>query len=244
MQKAFLNIISILLVLVMSLLALGGCDIFIDEPIGGNHSYHYLFPSGYTGGFRHQPGADIEYWWVETYEECLDAIQLLKSHGSTFKNEKVFTYDGNMFDCKYCFVIRTGTKTEKIKWGDNPFDRYAYNVSLVCYAFLDDVTIDELNHSLVTRYEAYVINLSQINSLILNEAKTKNVVISEWATKGYENAFKENYYHMYKQIFYEKKELFYISTEFDLEKGTENNLRLTDECLKEMVKSGKIINLK
>ena len=244
MKKTFLNTISLLLALVILIVALGGCDIFTDEPIGGNHKTHYLFPSGYTGGFYHQPGADIEYWWVETYEECLDAIQLLKSHGSTFKNEKVFTYDGNLFDCKYCFVISTGTKTEKIKWGDNPFDRYAYNVSLVCYAFLDDVTIDELNHSLVTRYEAYGIDLCYENSALLNKANSKNIVIDEWIKKGNENAFKENHYCMSKKISYNKKELFYIVTQFYVEEGAEHNLRLTDECLKEMVDLGKLINLK
>ena len=156
MKKQIIKTVSVVLVFVLSVLALSSCGVVdyinglfesnsqhIDDDkggINGNHSYHYLFPEGYTGGFNHQPGENVEYWWVETYEECLEAIELLKSHGSTFANDILLTYDGDLFDCKYRFMITgVGATTEKIEWGDNPFDRYANNVYLNCYAFFDEV---------------------------------------------------------------------------------------------------------
>ena len=60
----------------------------------------------------------LEFWWVETYDECMEAIELLKSHDSTFRKTAIFTYDGELFDTKYCFKISHNNKyTEYIKKG-------------------------------------------------------------------------------------------------------------------------------
>jgi hypothetical protein len=97
-MKKTIKTISLLLAVSLCL-SLFGCD-YINEWMGkngeqnvgesddvvlGNHSYHELFPDGYTGGFHHQPGANIEYWWVETYEEAIEAIELLENRGRLSK---------------------------------------------------------------------------------------------------------------------------------------------------------------
>ena len=166
-MKKTAKLISALLVLVLSITTLSSCGL-IDYVIGtddgdnegangldGNHKNQSLFPKGYTGGFPYadQPGNEVEFWWVETYEECLAAIELLKSHGSTFEESAIFTYDGELFDTKYCFKISgTNKYTEDIEFGDNPFDRRAGDVEIKSYAFFDDVTIDEINYSDVSDY--------------------------------------------------------------------------------------------
>ena len=243
MKKATVKIISLILTLVISASVLCGCEIFDaqpDEPESGNYNYHDLFPEGYTGGFRHQPGANIEYWWVETYEECLTAIEFLKSHGSTFVDDTLFTYDGDLFDCKYCFKITGGT-TETIKWGDNPFDRYAERVSLTCYAFLEEVTLDELNHSLVSSYESYFINSDAAHSTYADEITVESISVSEWIKK--ENPYQENHYKLYKEIYYNEQRIVYIGTQFYVEEGTEHELGMTNECINAMIEYGRIIRL-
>ena len=216
------RIISLCLLLTVfcSALLLPSCDNVLDEENSKPHSSsHPLYPEGYTGGFGFDPGETTEFWWVETYEECLEAIELLKSNGSTFKKDTVLTYDGDLFDCKYCFVITgvtgIGDSTEKIEWGDNPFDRYAKDVYLWCYAFFDDVTIDELNYSTVGRYKGYRIDASSILSYLKDEITVDNIEITEW-TKSIDWDKDTNQY--YKDIFYNDYRLIRIKTSFFVSK--------------------------
>ena len=125
-----------------------------------NGSFFNYFPEGYTGGFGIEPGNPSACYWVETYEECQAAIDLLKSHGSTFSETAIFTYEGYLFDTKYCFFIDRN-KADYIPYGDNPFDRKAEEVKVVSYAFCEDVTIDELIYSYITLYVAKIFLLVQ-----------------------------------------------------------------------------------
>ena len=167
MKKHLIKLISIVLVLVLSMLTLSSCGVveyinglFDSESqdvggdkggIDGNHTSWHFFPEGYTCGFPdliNKPAPRIEFWWVETYEECMDAINLLKSHGSTFAESAIFTYDGDLFDTKYCFQITLEhVLTEPIKFGDNPFKRRAGDVEITSYAFFEDVMIEQINHA-------------------------------------------------------------------------------------------------
>ena len=261
MKKHLIKLISIVLVLVLSILTMSSCGVveyinglFDSESqdvggdkggIDGNHKSHDLYPKGYTGGFTHQPGANIEYWWVETHEECLEAIELLKSHGSTFADEMVLTYDGELFDAKYCFVIAgIGAGTEVIKWGDNPFDRYAKNVRIESYAFFDNVTIDEINHSYVNRFNSYFFVASTTYSDLNNDVSLDNVKISEWTQKGNENSYKEGYYKFYKKAYLNDQEIIYISPCYDVKDEMQYELNMNDECINAIIFSGKIIELK
>lgn len=122
----------------------------------------YNFPEGYTGGIRREPHlmkAGI-YYWVETYDELVAAMELLKSHGSTFRTSVIFTYEGDLFDTKY-YIYFNREKSDKIKYGDNPFDRWAEDVVVASFAFYDDVSIDELVYSSVQQYQCYTISINQ-----------------------------------------------------------------------------------
>ena len=119
----------------------------------------YDFPEGYTGGFLREPNLMREgiYYWVETYDELVAAMELLKSHGSTFRKSVIFTYEGDLFDTKY-YIYFHRKKSDKIKYGEDPFDRWAEDVVVASFAFYDDVSIDELVYSFVERYRCYTIN--------------------------------------------------------------------------------------
>ena len=162
MRNKVIKTISILLVFVISFLALSSCGLIngnLGWTTGDNgHSGFDFYPEGYTGGFpdAFQPGVKVEFWWVETYDDCLAAIELLKSHGSTFDENAIFTYEGDLFDTKYCFVIGNNDRfTEEIEFGDNPFDRKAWKVRIESYAFFDDVTIEEINYGDIENYTVF-----------------------------------------------------------------------------------------
>ena len=149
MKKSIVKLVSLMLVFAISVVVLSSCI-----PNGWYTEDNY-FPEGYTCGFTISPGNTHDsYYWVETYEECLAAIELLKSHGSSFKESTIFTYEGDLFDTKYCFSIDRH-RADKIDFGENPFDRRAEDVVVTSYAFYDEVTIDELVYSYVSRYQCY-----------------------------------------------------------------------------------------
>ena len=111
-------------------------------------------PEGYTGGwgFAHE-----DCFWVETPEECIAAIESLKSHGSTFKHSVIFTYENEVIDMKYCFGFSRTKPGDAIKYGEDPFDRYYTDVWVASIAFYADVTIEEIVYSDITEwdYEAF-----------------------------------------------------------------------------------------
>ena len=163
MKKTVILLVSITLSLAL-LLSSCGRLIFGEERI---------FPDGYTGGFGIGYGSKIEYYWVETYEEAMAAIELLKSHGSTFEESAIFSYEGELFDTKYCFQIN-GHKADYVKFGDNPYDRRAEGVRVSSWGFFEDVTIDEIVYGYINNYDAcsfiatdYLLeNYSEINFTI------------------------------------------------------------------------------
>ena len=144
-------------------------------------------PEGYTGGFTAQsdPREQYEYYWVETYAECIAAIDKLKSHGSTFDTGVLFSYEGDLFDTKYCFIFNR-SKTEKIVFGvDDPFDRRAEGVEVYAYAFYDDVTIDQLIYSYLSDYTVYGVG-SNLDLNVLVE-KYPNLLSKELVAEYSEN---------------------------------------------------------
>ena len=215
---------ALCLVILCTTLMLSSCNIGVGDM---GHSTHDLFPEGYTGGFRHQPGANIEYWWVETYEECLEAIELLKSHGSTFEETAIFTYDGDLFDTKYCFVIKHSHEdTDYIKFGDNPFDRRAIDVAVRSYAFFDNVTIDEINHSLIQNYEVYRIS-SELDTYTEEPSSVYDCHMEHYWDK---NADGKDVYFVYDSI--QKKKMLTISSF-----GYANDPDKANQCIKAVLDS-------
>ena len=166
------KIISIILICSMLLALLSGCSYFDktndggnenkedtdkSDPVNGNCSSSHLVPEGYTGGFSYDSclHAVTGFYWLETYEEVLEAIELLASHGSTVENKQYgntvkrsigFNYEGDLFDVKWCFRY-SRSKAEPLEEGKSFFDRRIDEGEFVWYAFAKDVTIDKLVYS-------------------------------------------------------------------------------------------------
>ena len=147
------------------------------------HTNDAFYPEGYTCGFPNfirQPGSELEFWWVETYDECLSAIDLLKSHGSTFAPNAIFSYEGDLFDTKYCIKISgNNINTERIEFGENPFDRKAFDVEITAYAFFEDVSIEEINYGDIRNYNVYELRADRVNKALA----TKQLSY-EWETNS------------------------------------------------------------
>ena len=234
MKKTIIKTFSVLLVLVMIAFTFAGCDLV-------PHGTH-IFPDGYTCGFGLQPGSPLEYWWVETYEECLDAIELLKSHGSTFSDDIVLAYDEELFDVKYCFVlVGDGRHGERIKFGDNPFDRWAYDIRIDTYAFFDDVTIDELVYSYAGRYETYRVGFESAYKMLFDDNQlVKDLHMSDW-TKISEAEISR----YVRKVLSSEQAVMAIITEFFVsdEEMKTIEFKMTDECIDHLINSVKIIEL-
>ena len=98
------------------------------------------------------------WWWVETYEECLDAIDQLDAKDSTFKESAIFSYEGEEFDVKYCFIL---DKRVYLKYGrDNPFKFKSEDVEIIAFIFPHGVNIDDLAYKSVDRRCRYFFKLS------------------------------------------------------------------------------------
>lgn len=249
MKKHLIKFVSILLVFVLTLLSLASCELSFNETDDikdGAPTLHYLFPDGYTGGFRNgsgYPHCYVEYWWVETYEECIDAIKLLRSHDSSFSSEIYLGYDGDLFDVKYCFQIdASGSKTQKIKWGDNPFDRYADTVKLGVYVFFEEVTIDEINHSDIGRYNAYRIRIANTFKDLHGKIDVSEFRIGDWNPQ-FDGEERLGYYvnveYDGELLMSQSEVMMQVRSEFYT---TGDDIKINEECIRELLTSGKIID--
>ena len=146
MKKQISKIISVALVCVI-MLALTSC--------GGIN-----IGKMYTGGFEGGQRIEYNYYWVETYEECMEGIERLKSHGSTFTDSSVIvSYEGPMFDMKYCIKIYRRNADKEAGIFVNRYDRQVKDVEVLSFAFFDDVKIDDLLYSYTYKYKVYQIIL-------------------------------------------------------------------------------------
>ena len=193
MIKTMKKAIAFVLMICTLITTASSCSLFSsnNEVKDGEIYSNGIFPKGYTGGFLISPGSSVEYWWVETNEEALAAIELLKSHGSTFSDDVAILTESDLFDVKYCFtIVGNGSKGDKIKFGDNPFDRWAQGIRVRSYAFFEPVTLDELNYSLIGRYDAYEFGIYNSYSKSFDEVTTENIQISEWTKTDNTNLYK------------------------------------------------------
>ena len=162
------KVIRIIALLITIITLLSSCDLV---PL--KNSY---LPEGYTGGFGIPYGSGEEYYWVETYEEATEAVKLLQSHGSSFNESVIFSYEGDLFDTKYCFVMNY-KKSDRITFGDNPFDRKAEGVLVRSYLFFDDVKVDDLAYSYISNYKTYGFML---NHEYVDKYGTDNLMQNEY----------------------------------------------------------------
>lgn len=114
-----------------------------------------IVPEGYTGGITwdYHDHLVYGYYWLDTYEEVLEAVELLKSNGSTILRSIAFECDDEILDSKFCFMYPR-SKAEPLEEGKNFFDRKIDNCEFMWFAFFEDVTIDELLYSTVSRYDS------------------------------------------------------------------------------------------
>ncbi len=169
-MKRLVKVLSLLLALItcFTLVSCRKDEPNEPQPKTGHPKWNF-YPEGYTCGFpnEYSPEQRIEIWWVETYEECLAAIELLKAKGSLFEEYdkyELFSYEGDLFDTKYCIRIRA-SGSDAIEFGDNPFDRKASCVWVEAYAFIDDVTIDELNYGDIKNYHVYRVAVGDLENV-------------------------------------------------------------------------------
>ena len=171
MKKTIKILISTMLCIAM-LLSFASCN-YINGIINpqsntnsGNNTTNKkdrIVPEGYTGGLEYDLCFHEVYavYWLETYDEVLEAVELLKSHGSTIKRSIAFDCEGELLDVKFCFLYPR-SKAQKLEEGKNFFDRKIDNGEFKWFAFFEDVTIDELLYSSVERYDvldiSYIIN--------------------------------------------------------------------------------------
>ena len=136
------RIVSAILVICTLLLCLTSCGPVFRSSI---------YPEGYIGGVGISYGSGTQLYWVETYEEALECIELLKSHGSTILESLLYSYEGDLFDTKYLF--RFCGKKDAAKYGDNLCDRYAENVSVETYGFFEDVDIKDFEYTYISNFD-------------------------------------------------------------------------------------------
>ena len=168
------KVLSVALICSMLLAFLSGCSYFdklvggdsdketgkdtTNEPnyVDGNCSSTHLVPEGYTGGFAEDPcmHAVTGFYWLETYEEVLEAISLLKSHGSEIGRTIGFNCDGDLLDVKWCFMYPR-SKSEPLEEGKNFFDRRIDGGRFYWYGFYDDVDMDKLYYDRIDTYGCF-----------------------------------------------------------------------------------------
>ena len=167
------KLLSLALIYSMLISFLTGCSIFgntngndfaeetekdtTNEPNSvngfGYSSIAHLVPKGYTGGFAETPSMHLEfgYYWLETYEEVLDAIELLTSHGSTVKQTLGFNCDGDLLDVKWCFKY-SRSEAEPLEEGKSFFDRRIDYGEFAWYGFYEELEIEKIYFDNVRRY--------------------------------------------------------------------------------------------
>lgn len=223
MKKLIIKSVSLMLILILSALMLFSCDwfdlVYRGDPNG-------IYPDGYTGGFGIEGQSGEEIWWVETYEECLAAIEQLKAHGSTFYYDSLFVYEGDAFDVKYCFTF--SGKDDRIKFGDNPFDRYAKHIDIDTYAFFDDVTIDEINYSYLINYEVYWFRTSKK----IFDAPINELIVSDWIAES------KNDIHI--EAKYNDTIVLLARPAFSPDVDEVESFRMTPEVISEMLENGRV----
>ena len=188
-----------------------------DPAVKESTHTHEIVPKGYTGGAAFDPcfHAEKGVYWLETYEEVLEAIELLKSHGSTVSRSIAFDCEGDLLDVKYCFLY-SKSKAEPLEEGKNFFDRKIDGGEFQWYAFYEDVAIEDfMYYNLVIDYD--VMRIKYVGDTWLyrdfeNVEDTSNLSISWWGKGHYDDCEEEplpeaeSYYIMHNDYTYAELE--------------------------------------
>ena len=157
-----------------------------------------IVPKGYTGGLEYDLCFHEEYgiYWLETYDEVLVAVDLLKSHGSTIKRSIAFDCEGDLLDVKFSFVYKR-SKAEKLEDGKDFFDRKIDDGEFSWYAFLEDISIDDFKYYKIVYYmDVWYFPSNSINYSRVATIENLDDMYLDWTGKGYpgfENTVESSY---------------------------------------------------
>ena len=85
----------------------------------------------------------------------MSAINILKSHGSTFDEGVIVNCEEDEFDVKYVLVLNAHKSDKIIRYGDDPFNRCVKDAYVTNLIFFEEVTVEELAYSHILAYDCY-----------------------------------------------------------------------------------------
>lgn len=171
----FYKVLVSCIVCIAVLLSLTSCGLveWIQDVADG--STNEDIPDGYTGGINTPANffINMEIYWVETFEEAENIIEQLKIYGNEIPNNIISSYENESVDAKYCFIVNT-YKTPNVKEGEEWYQRKFRSIESVrYYAFLDDISIEELTYSYVSRYRSIELRTISLNENNLGDVLSK-----------------------------------------------------------------------
>lgn len=188
----------------------------------GDHTGNKIVPEGYTGGFVYDLAFHSVYgiYWLETYEEVLEAVELLKANGSIVEPRIGVEFGEEQFDVKWAFVYQRKYAEPKEE-GKNFFDRRIDNGDFKCYIFRTNVTIERLIYNTVFSYKAVQIT-------------TKNFVKVEDAEELHISWFRKDDYFFDQPYRSDPYEIVYNDmtlAEIDVKTFNDDHRKLEDDFL-------------
>ena len=218
-MKRIVKILISSLLCISFLLLINSCD-YIDnaKKTSGSkdttdNDSNYAIPcdccrrteDGYTGGLSDRQAYHHEYemYWLETYDEVLNAVELLKTHGSIITCSLGFNYDSDVIDSKFCFLFKK-ENAEPLEEGKEFFDRKIDDGEFIWFGFFEDITIDDLVYDTIVYYlDMMYIRNSDTNYKIVDTIEDVSKLSFDWTGKdfhGFENTIESIY-----ELCYEKK---------------------------------------
>lgn len=89
--------------------------------------------------------SNVEYYWVETFDEAMTIIETLRSYGNEIPRRVISDYENEAVDAKYCFTVDT-TDTPRQKKGEEWYQRkFAAIKDIAYYGFLGEISIENVD---------------------------------------------------------------------------------------------------
>ena len=144
-----------LFLLISVLFSFTSCELFeigtLGVVIGSKNG------DGYTGGgvlFNPTQRLTTEVHWVETYEEFIEIINVLKEYETDIPDVFLSSYENDAVDAKYCFYF--SKSSHKIKKGQEWYERKLSELEILYVGFLDRISIEELEYSSYSKHKSIV----------------------------------------------------------------------------------------
>ena len=142
MKKAANILISTLLLLSI-ILSFSSChylEALLNKNVPTTTPTEQTNPTGHICPPKVEPYYEL--YWLETYDEVLEAIELLESHGSYFTRSAVFNYESEFIDSKYCYMYPI-KNAEPLDEGKSYFDRKIDGGWFMWFGYTEYFSIDE-----------------------------------------------------------------------------------------------------